>query len=279
LLVAEEEEVLAHLGFIGRNPVSVSHGLLSLWALHLDPRGPEHGDSETARRMAKHLHTIHTKVAGDIIDVGAPELGGYAASEPRDAMWAALTEMHSMLWLYERFAFRDGRPPRRLSPEKRDRYLAEVAEYCRLVGAEEAKIPHTFAELDALYEEYADLFGPSETLAIMPATGENFEELAGENMKKNFHRSQLPSFFYAIALDHGLFRQLAIGASSGGLRRSLGMGPVRSRVAVAGARLGLPLVWVLQQKPFERFYMRLMWGPDGVRLIESARELRAQVRR
>jgi uncharacterized protein (DUF2236 family) len=235
------------------------------------------GDTETARRMAKHLHNIHQKVAGDVIDVDRPELGGYAASEPRDAMWAALTEMHSMLWLYESFAFRDGRPPHRLSPQKRDRYIAEVAEYCRLVGAPEDEIPTTTAELAALYATYDELFGQSSTLTIYPGTGDDFATLMSENMKKNFHRSQLPAAFYALVLDHGIFRQLLTGAVSGKTRQSIGMSPRRARAAVAITKLSLPLIWLLQQKPFERHYMRLMWGPDGVTLIQSARRLRERL--
>jgi uncharacterized protein (DUF2236 family) len=236
------------------------------------------GDTDTARRMAKHLHNIHKKVAGDVIDVARPELGGYAASEPRDAMWAALTEMHSMLWLYESLAFRDGRLPHRLSPAERDRFMAESAAYCRLVGAPEDEIPTTMAELSALYAKYDDLFGASKTLTIYPETGDDFAKLMAEGTRKNFHRSQLPALINAIVLDHGLFRQLALGGSSARTRRSVGFGPARSRLAVAGTKLSLPLIWLLQRGPFERHYMRLMWGPDGVRLIESARKLQRQER-
>ncbi|GGN97357.1 hypothetical protein GCM10010112_89540 [Actinoplanes lobatus] len=50
-------------------------------------------------------------------------------------MWAAITERHPLLWIYEAFAFRDGRFPHRLAPEPRDRYVAEMGEYLRLVGA------------------------------------------------------------------------------------------------------------------------------------------------
>ncbi|MGO1948976.1 MAG: oxygenase MpaB family protein [Mycobacteriaceae bacterium] len=232
------------------------------------------GDTASAKLMWKHLHRIHTKVAGPVIDVGQPELGGYGAAEPRDAMWAALTEMHSMLWLYENFAFRDGKLPHRLSDEKRDRYFEEVAEYCRLVGAPEDEIPHSKADLDGLYEKYSDLFGTPSTMPIWPDTGEDFAMAMFGLFKENFHRSQLPALLYAGILDHGLFRQLAAGASSGKMREAMGMGPLRSRVAVIGTKLALPLVWVLQRGPFERHYMRLMWGPDGVRLIKHARALR-----
>lgn len=62
------------------------------------------GDRATAQRVAEHLGNIHAKVAADLIDSGAPELGGYSANSPRESMWAALTEMHSMLWIYESLA-------------------------------------------------------------------------------------------------------------------------------------------------------------------------------
>ncbi|MGN0065389.1 MAG: oxygenase MpaB family protein [Nocardioides sp.] len=231
------------------------------------------GDSATATLMRKHLGAIHQKVRGDVIDVGTPELGGYAASEPRDAMWAVLTEMHSMLLLYEAFAFRDGRLPHRLSDAERDQFVREVGAYCRLVGSPEAEIPESMADLEALYVRYADLFGHTDTMNVHPASGADYQEVIGESLRANFHRSQVPSILYALALDHGLFRQLYLGALPTELQRAAGLGPVRGRVARVLTRLGLPLVWVLQQAPFERHYGRLMWGPDGVRLIASARRL------
>jgi uncharacterized protein (DUF2236 family) len=229
------------------------------------------GDTETASRMAKHLHNIHKKVAGDVIDVGDPALGGYAAGEPRDAMWAALTEMHSMLWIYEAFAFRGGRP-HKLSPQDRDRYIAESAAYCRLVGAAESEIPTTMAELDALYVKYENLFGTTETLDTMPDTGQSMRELFVRNLKDNFHRSQLKVAVYDIVLNHGLFRLWCAGAGSPELRGWMGMSPSRSRRAVVITRLSLPLIWLFQRGPVERRFMRLMWGPDGVALIKSARQ-------
>jgi len=232
------------------------------------------GDTESATRMAKHLRNIHTKVAGPLIDVGNPELGGYAATSPREAMWAALTEVHSMLWLYEAFAFRDGRRPHRLTPQQRDQYVAESSAYLRLVGAEEEEIPHSMAELHALYAKYDDLFGTNASMAIWPDSGEDFAQAMFGQFKKNWHRSQFPAAFYAGVLDHGLFRMLAMGASSGRMRKSLNLTPRKSRFAVIRTKAALPLIWLMQRGPFERHYMRLMWGPDGVRLIRSARKLR-----
>lgn len=272
-------------GVRDRDPMSRKAGRGDMTFFDLFERGQRNsgmhapmwlGDTTAAERMAKHLHTIHGKVRGDVIDAGEPEIGGYAASEPRDAMWAALTEMHSMLWLYENCAFRDGKLPHRLAPDKRDQFIAETAAYARLVGGNSEEIPATMADLNALYEEYSHLFGSGVDLYRIPDSGVDYAALMADNMKRNFHRSQLMSFVNAVVLDHGLFRQIAAGASSGHVRRAMGMSPARSRVAVGVTKGLLPLVWLLQRGPFERYYMRMMWGPDGVRLISSARALRAR---
>ncbi|MFC1403403.1 MULTISPECIES: oxygenase MpaB family protein [Streptacidiphilus] len=230
------------------------------------------GDTETAERMAKHLRNIHQKVAGEVIDVGDPELGGYAAAGPREAMWAALTEMHSMLWAYEGLAFRDGRPPHRLPPHERDQFMAEAAAYCRLVGADEEEIPTSIAELDALYVKYGHLFGPTATMAVIPETGENINLLYFENLRKNYHKSQRAVARYNGPINHTLFRMWVGAVGSEQLRAWMGMTPEQSRRAVRRTKLSMPLIWLFQRGPVERHFMRLMWGPDGVTLIRSARE-------
>lgn len=228
------------------------------------------GDTPTATAMARHLGRIHTKVAGEVIDPGNPGLGGYAATSPRELVWAALTEMHSMLWAYEHLAFRDGRRPHRLSDADRDRFVAESAAYCRLVGAEEADIPHSMADLRALYRRDAHLFGHSDTVTVHPGSDLDFSTQTGECVKANFHRSQLRTITYLV-LDHGLFKQIALGASPAVVRRNAGLGRVRTALAPALTTALLPMVWVLQQPRFERHWRRLMWGPDGVDLIGAAR--------
>ncbi|MFF8321048.1 oxygenase MpaB family protein [Streptomyces bobili] len=233
------------------------------------------GDSKTAKLMAKHLHNIHKKVAGDVIDTGRPELGGYAASEPRDAMWAALTEMHPMLRTYEAFAFRDGRLPHRLSPEQRDQFIAETAAYLRLVGADEEEIPTNMEELGTLYEKYADLFEPSPTINIMPDTGQDWVKLSMDTVLKNFHVSQLRALIPYL-LQSTLIELPAMGALPAKTRRSMGLSPRKDKAAVRAAKLFLPIAWLMQQGPYERYILRRMWGPDGVRLIESARRLHEQ---
>jgi len=235
------------------------------------------GDTPTAQLMAKHLHNIHRKVAGDLIDSGRPELGGYAASEPREAMWAALTEMHPMLRIYEAFAFRDGRLPHRLPAEKRDQFVAEVAAYCRLHGAPEDEIPTTMAELSALYAKYAELFTPSKTRNLDPRTGEDYRDLMAASIKKNFRPSHVRAIIPTIVL-YIVLGLPVTGAMSRKARTAMGLGPARQAVAVASTTLALPLAWLMQRPRIERYYLRLMWGPDGVTLIESARALHAEAR-
>ncbi|MFI6435757.1 oxygenase MpaB family protein [Streptomyces sp. NPDC050759] len=235
------------------------------------------GDTPTAQRVAKHLRNIHGKVAGDVIDIAHPELGGYDANGPRDAMWAALTEMHTMLWVYENLAFRDGKAPHRLPPEQRDRFIAEVAEYCRLFDSPEGEIPTTMAELKTLYEKYDELFRPSWTMDVIPATGQSFHRIQKESIKQNFHISQL-RVQARLLLTQKLFEYPVMGAVSRKTRRNMGVGPLKGKVAVASTKFMLPLIWLAQQPHVEQRIMRVMWGPDAVELIESARELHRQAK-
>ncbi|QFS92232.1 hypothetical protein FIV07_15815 [Mycobacterium sp. THAF192] len=230
------------------------------------------GDTTTARRVATHLGNIHRKVAGDVIDVGDPSLGSYDANSPRDSMWAALTEMHTMLWVYESLAFRDGHGPRRLSDEKRDQFIAEVAEYCKLFPAADEILPTTMSELRALYERDERLFGQSPSMAIIPDTGENYPEVVEQSLAKNRHPSQ---FRVRVQLwfQNALFRLPVLGAVSGKTRRSMHLTRRQDLLARSSLYWMRPLIWLLQQPMCERYFMRMMWGPDAVELIRHAREL------
>lgn len=233
------------------------------------------GNTETARRMADHLHRIHQHVTGELIDAGEPSLGGYAAAEPREAMWAALTELHPLLRAYEAFAFREGGLPHRLTPAQRDQYFREGAAYLRLVGAPTEEIPHSAAELADLYDRYADLFRHSGTMHDLPATGEDYQKVMAAAMIANFHPSQLRAVLPLVLL-HVVWELPIMGALSGRARISAGYSPAKSLLARVSARLALPVVWVIQQSVVEKKILRLMWGPDAVELIEHARELHAR---
>ena len=230
------------------------------------------GDTPTATGMAAFLHKIHSRVAGDLIDIGAPELGGYAAASPRESMWAALTEMHPMLLMYEAFAFRDGEAPHRLTDEERDRFIAESAPYLSAHSAPEDEIPHSMADLERLYAKYDHLFGHSETLPVSPEFGYNYMDLMIGSVTKNF----IPSHQRAAMVSAQLYqvpRKAATGALPHRMRRALGLSPEAEADAVAEIERFLPTAWEMQQPENEREILRLMWGPYGVDFFESAREL------
>ncbi|SEQ40895.1 hypothetical protein SAMN03159444_01635 [Pseudomonas sp. NFACC02] len=233
------------------------------------------GDKATAQRVAKHLMNIHAKVAGDVVDPGNPELGGYAANSPRESMWAVLTEMHSMLWLYESLAFRGARLPRKLSAATRDQFIAEVAEYARLFPAAEENLPSNMAELRKLYERDAALFGGSDTIMTIPETGKNWHHIVQASIENNYHPSQF-KVKVQMFFQNKLFRMPVLASVSGKTRESMGISKKASRKIFLYRALMLPVIWFLQQPCCERYFMRMMWGPDAVKLIKSARELHAQ---
>jgi uncharacterized protein (DUF2236 family) len=268
-------------GLRDRDPVSrkgidgtaTFYDFLERLSRNLGMHGPMwFGDTSTAERMAKHLAQYHKKVFGNIIDVGQPELGGYSATSPRETMWAALTELHPALWVYEAFAFRNGRLPHRLTPEQRDQFVTESAAYLRLVGADEQDIPTTMAQLQALYAKYEPLFAPSKTADIMPETGQRYYRTTLRTMIKNMNLSQrhafIPTFVQIMLLELPV-----MGAMSGKARWSMGVSPAHAVMSLAAKHVALPLMWVMQQPRVERRFLRLMWGPDGTKLIESARTL------
>lgn len=236
------------------------------------------GDKDTAARVAQHLVRVHEKVAGDVIDVGTPELGGYDANSPRDSMWATLTEMHSMLWVYERLGFHGFRLPRRLKPEQRDLYIKQVSEYSRLFPHDEDELPKSMDDLQKLYKKYDDLFGVTKTLSIIPETGQNFHQLWQESIKKNYHPSQRKVKFQ-LFFQEGLFKLLAMGTVSGKARKNSGLTPRQEKKVLAARVVLLPLVWLLQTRPVERYFLRMMWGPDAVELVAQARKRHAEAKR
>lgn len=234
------------------------------------------GDTPTASRMAGHLHKIHGHVKGDIIDVGTPELGGYAASEPRDAMWAAITELHPILWMYERFAYHGDEGPRPLTDEQREQYVREMGNYLRLVGASEDDIPCSMVELAALYDQHRDLFGHSKTINIFPGTGQDNQETMGNAMKVNWHPSQQ----LAVDVLHEVYQQFEVQIMATfpeRLQITVGLDDGQRAAAAQALVDSQDLIRELQQPENERRIMRMMWGPDGVTLIDSARELHQQV--
>ena len=236
------------------------------------------GDTRTAETMWAHLHALHAHVKGGLIDVGQPELGEYHADGPRDVMWAALTEMMGMLFVYEHFAWHGDTPPQRLPNHERDQYVADSAAYLRVVGAPEEEIPQTMADVDALFHRYQDLFKKTETMNIMPESGKDFAALSEEQIKKNWHPTQQ----MAVDVLEGFFMKPTnlVIASYPTYLQIWGAGWDEEKRAEEAENLkaALPEIKARQESPdVERRAIDLFWGPDGHELISSARALMKRV--
>lgn len=233
------------------------------------------GDTATATKMATHLHRIHGHVHGAIIDPEDPAIGGYAAAEPRDAMWAAITEMHAMLAAYEKLAWHGDEPPHPLTPQQRDQFVDEMAPYLRLVGAEESEIPHSMAELDALYEKYAPFFGHRDSVFRDLDTGIHMIEQYRQVAERNWDPS------HALATEvltetYNQWHEVMQAILPERLQVAAGRTPEQIDASDDTIRAREADIRTLQSPENEARIMTLLWGPDGVDLIQSARRLREE---
>ncbi|GLI28581.1 hypothetical protein ARHIZOSPH14_28230 [Agromyces rhizosphaerae] len=233
------------------------------------------GDTATAEHMASWLHKIHTPLKGDVIDSGRPELGGYDAVSTRETLWATYTEMHPMLCAYEAFAWNGWRAPKRLPAWKRDKFMDESANYAILHGADPDEVPHSMAELDALYAKYAEFFAHSETVQNQLDTGESILDVSARVGKKNWDKTQSKALKVIFVAILGMELPM-LGALPRPYRLAHGLSPAKATWAAIVAKLFVPVAWFMQRPRFERKWIRTLWGPDGQRLIDSARKVRAE---
>ena len=103
--------------------------------------GTTFGNSATVDRLIAQVRAIHTRVEGR-----APDGRPYSASDPHLLLWVHVTEVDSFLKAYLRYG--DGR----LTDAECDRYVAEMAELGRRLGAE--RVPESVAELEACLERF-----------------------------------------------------------------------------------------------------------------------------
>ncbi|MGV8881563.1 MAG: oxygenase MpaB family protein [Rhodoglobus sp.] len=230
------------------------------------------GDTATATNMATHLHRIHTHVQGPVIDPEDPSLGGYAAAESRDAMWAAITELHATLCAYEKLAWHGDVPPHPLSADQRDQFVRELGPYLRLVGAEESEIPQSMADLDALYEKYWPYFGHSESVFADLETGVNMIAQYKQVAQKNWDPSHSLATD-ALAETYDQWHEVMSAILPAKLQGAAGLSQEQIDSSDEILRRREADIRNLQSPENEARIMRLLWGPDGVDLIASARHL------
>lgn len=103
--------------------------------------GTTFGSTKTAEGLIRRVRAIHGRVVGE-----APDGTPYSANDPRLLLWVHVTEVDSFLRAYLRYG------QGRLTDAECDRYVAEMAEIARRLGAED--VPETVAELDACIEGF-----------------------------------------------------------------------------------------------------------------------------
>ena len=230
------------------------------------------GDTATATNMATHLHRIHGHVQGPVIDPEDPSLGGYAADQPRDAMWAAITELHGILGIYEKLAWHGDQPPQPLTDAQRDQYVWEMGTYLRLVGADESEIPHNMADLDALYGKYWPYFGHADSVLVDLETGVDMFAQYHAVGQQNWH----PSHAVVVEALNEVYQQwveVMDAILPANLQAAAGRSPEKIAASAEIVREREADIRAFQSPENEARIMRLLWGPDGVDLIHNARRL------
>lgn len=111
------------------------------------------GSTQQATDCADRLVSYHRPMHG----VGADGTS-YAATDPESMLFAAVTIAHAGLIAYEKFAFTGSGMPRRLPPEERDRYFAEMTQLAALMGVPNAEIPVSADDVARYYASIADKF-------------------------------------------------------------------------------------------------------------------------
>ncbi|KAA1416973.1 DUF2236 domain-containing protein [Nocardioides humilatus] len=106
------------------------------------------GDQATAGRICTHLRHVHRNMQGVIPRTDTP----YDAAGPELVLFGHVTLMHAALMSYERAGYHGLRPPSRLTDAERDRFWAEVVPFAVMMGANEADVPRSAAEVEAFYE-------------------------------------------------------------------------------------------------------------------------------
>ncbi len=101
------------------------------------------GSTEAAERSIEIINRVHLTVTGT-----APDGRPYAASDPHLLLWVHVTEVDSFLAAYRRHG------AKRLSPDQRDRYVAEMAEIGVRLGVDPDEVPRSVAELTQCLEDF-----------------------------------------------------------------------------------------------------------------------------
>ncbi len=171
--------------------------------------GTTFGGREHASSLVEQVRMVHTRVRGTARD-GRP----YSAADPDLLTWVHVAEVWSFLRAYQRYG------PRPLLRAEKDRYLADVAEVARLLGASE--VPGTVEELRAYLRT---------ARAMLEVTPEAVEAVAF--LRQPFDRSGAGALGHRVVVEaaEDLLPEFARRALHA--RPATPVGRVRARLAMA----------------------------------------------
>ncbi len=100
-----------------------------------------YGNSSTAQGAVDTVRAVHDRVKGF-----APDGRPYSANDPHLLLWVHITEVDSFLAAYQRYG------DDKLSPDRADAYIAEMATVAEALGSDRA--PRSAAELSECVEDF-----------------------------------------------------------------------------------------------------------------------------
>lgn len=201
------------------------------------------GGRDDALRLARRLHTLHTRITGTLTaDVGRFRRGDpYRANDPGALLWVAATLWDGSTDIFQRVV-------RPLSEEERARYLVEARRFARLFGIPPTMVPRDWAT----FRRYVD-----DTTAHTLAVGDAARRIAAHILSPP-RLAAAPVFRWLRILTAGLLPPA--------LRDAFGLpfGPAERAVfhaSMAALRAGAPLAPAPLR--FTPAYLRALRRLDG----------------
>lgn len=223
------------------------------------------GDTASAERIATHLRRFHRRMHGVIPGTDEP----YDAMGEELVLYGHVTLMHAALLVYERAGYDRPRPPRRLSDDERDRFWSEAAPFAVSMGACEADVPRSVAEVRAYYASCEDRYFNWGLMLKASA------RVVAATVRPSQWREHPVDAAIVLALTAAHLP--AVGFVPRPARRHLGIPALADPFIDAAFRVTRPAYALLTIPQLGDAITAWMTGPENFELIQSARALRADL--
>jgi uncharacterized protein (DUF2236 family) len=223
------------------------------------------GDTASAERTTTHLRRFHRRMHGVIPGTDEP----YDAMGEELVLYGHVTLMHAALLIYEHAGYDGPRPPHRLTDDERDRFWSEAAPFAVAMGARDADVPRSAADVRAYYASCEDrdfnwglMLKASARVAAATVRPSQWREHPAD-----------AAIVLALAAAH----LPAVGLIPRPARRHLGIPALADPLIDAAFRVTRPAYALLSIPPLGDAITAWMTGPENFELIQSARALRAEL--